>query len=136
MRLSEAIRLGAMLRPQARHDYMRTGRSCAIGAALEAIGIPLRNRADDDFERTNEHEAIQELRLRPEFHEWGKLEKPANRICPGCGRTPDSVSGVIIELNNQHGWTRERIADWVEGVEHEPVPLEPVAEEAPCNSAR
>ena len=39
MQLSEAIRLGAMLRPQAYGHYFIRGGSCAMGAAYEAYGI-------------------------------------------------------------------------------------------------
>ena len=38
MRLSEAIRLGAMIRPKARGRFLHNGASCAQGAALEAVG--------------------------------------------------------------------------------------------------
>lgn len=41
--------------------------------------------------------------------------------CPGvflCGtpefRINDSLSNVIIHLNDGHGWSRERIADWLD----------------------
>ena len=40
MRLSEAIRLGAMIRPKPRGRFSHNGASCAQGAALEAQGLP------------------------------------------------------------------------------------------------
>jgi hypothetical protein len=94
MRLSEAIRLGAMLRPQAFGKMFRTVRgemrSCALGAAAEALG----ESPYDSFA--------------PLFD--------AMRMCPmGCGWT--SVGSLIPHLNDEHRWTRERIADWVETVE-------------------
>lgn len=38
--------------------------------------------------------------------------------CPkeSCGMT-DSLSGVIIHLNDNEGWTRESIADWLESLD-------------------
>lgn len=44
MRLSEAIRLGAMLKPQGFGSYFRHGATCAMGAAIEAVG-----GANDDW---------------------------------------------------------------------------------------
>jgi len=38
MRLSEAIRLGAMLRPQACRTLLTDDGACALGAALLAVG--------------------------------------------------------------------------------------------------
>jgi len=38
MRLSDAIRLGAMLKPQAYGGFHFEGRTCAMGAALDACG--------------------------------------------------------------------------------------------------
>jgi hypothetical protein len=42
--------------------------------------------------------------------------------CPGCppdGHPPQWLTDAIQHLNDDHRWTRERIADWVEGVEQE-----------------
>ena len=109
MRLSEAIRLGAMLHPQcfgALYEY-RPGpadvtanqqlprrvwrtrgvmKSCALGAALMA-------GYSDEFEK----ESIK-------------------RRCPAC-RAPDCLTHTISHLNDRHRWTREAIADWVQTIE-------------------
>lgn len=37
LRLSEAIRRGAKIRPQCKHYYEYKGASCALGAAAEAV---------------------------------------------------------------------------------------------------
>ena len=117
MKLSEAIRLGAMMRPQGKYNYMMNGRSCAIGAALEAIGIPVRDRGND-FSRDNEREALEELKRRPEIKEWSALNKKKNTHCPSCEYVDQgNFSGVISHLNNSHDWTRERIAEWVATIE-------------------
>src|SRR5258706_314082 len=39
-RLSEAIRMGAKLRPQCFNSFWMDGGSCAMGAAYEAVGVP------------------------------------------------------------------------------------------------
>jgi hypothetical protein len=46
LRLSEAIRIGAKLRPQCRETFFQHGRSCALGAAVEAIT----GKASADFQ--------------------------------------------------------------------------------------
>lgn len=97
MRLSEAIRLGAMLHPQyfgamrkrgARGEVIAT---CALGAADEA-GYG---------------------------HVFGFLQVMK---CPAC-HEHRAISGNVAHLNDYHGWTRERIAEWVATVE----PQEPTA---------
>ncbi len=99
MRLSEAIRLGAMLHPQTYRDYRTrdahgvTG-TCALGAAEEA-GFP------------DPMTYLHELRT------W----------CPGCPAN-GPLPAVIAHLNDQHRWTREAIADWVETIEPERQPAD------------
>lgn len=103
MKLSEAIRLGSMLRPQAVRALIAPWGSCAWGAAFEAIGAK------------NGHEAVR-MAIEKRFP-WENL---ASRLvtCPVLG-TPRKLCDVIVELNNRHGWTREQIADWVETFETE-----------------
>jgi len=98
MKLSEAIRLGAMLNPQGfGHNRIYgpdgTKFTCALGAAEEAgynfAGIltgPL------------------------VFHPPIK--------CPACAcYFYSEVPVMIVHLNDLHRWTREGIADWVATVE-------------------
>ena len=106
LKLSEAIRLGAMWRPQAFGVLTDGVGTCAIGAATEAMGLPL----DDEM---------------PNPREWDFVLKI--RACPVCiTHDPDRLN-VVAHLNDDHRWTRERIADWVETIEaqHE----QPVAEQ-------
>ena len=107
LKLSEAIQLGAMLAPQGFERYKEDGRTCALGAACEAIaGSPL-----DVASR------------------WPFCKQQTR--CPACswwfllfvftlGRT--SVERVIVHLNDDHRWTRERIADWVAAIEFTSIP--------------
>jgi hypothetical protein len=39
LKLSEAIRIGAKIRPQCEGAFFRDGRSCAMGAAMEGSGL-------------------------------------------------------------------------------------------------
>lgn len=96
MKLSEAIRLGAMLRPQAFRKAFDKEGSCAWGAAKEAVG---------------------ELDGEPaQLWPWIVSSFPT---CPQCGHSHaiGFVSVVSACLNDNHKWSRERIADWVEAVE-------------------
>jgi hypothetical protein len=100
MKLSEAIRLGSMLHPQARHAmavYEDTGSAikviatCALGAARQA------------------------------GYEVTVLENNT-RQCPACGSYEDfrslwDIHSLVVHLNDFHGWSREHIADCVEQFE-------------------
>jgi hypothetical protein len=103
MKLSEAIREGAAIRPQAFGNYIDitgTGQvcTCALGAAYEVI-----------------------------FGHLPKNDQPGLRQdligqCPDTGRLiqmPESIFEIsvmqaIVHLNDDEEWTREEIADWLE----------------------
>ena len=103
MKLSEAIRLGAMLYPQGRVLLFNAGRACALGSALAALGM-------SDF--TDGCTVIRK------HYPFLKTE----RVCPACGGK-DSMFFIVGEhLNDTHNWTREHIADWVQGVEDASAP--------------
>ncbi len=103
MLLSEAIRLGAMLRPQA-FGYMFDdhGGSCAYGAAAEAIG----------FMRPAGNPIVSGITMLLCHHPEFRL--PITQ-CPQCHYMMTDAG----HLNDTHHWTREHIADWVEGIERE-----------------
>jgi hypothetical protein len=97
MRLSEAILLGAMMRPQAFRALFTDDGACALGGALLAVG------------------ATGEPALRSVRNQWPwAFAVSAN--CPDCARSCP-VFGVITHLNDNHRWTREQIATWVAGIE-------------------
>lgn len=116
MRLSEAIRLGAMIRPQAYGTYFDGAGTCANGAALEALGIldvksyantyECQYRLVKAFQKTDVYAGFRKI-----YHHM--------KACPECGATFSEFGRVdaIVHLNNDHRWTRERIADWVESIE-------------------
>lgn len=101
MKLSEAIRLGAMLRPQAFYTAFDGHGTCAWGSAFEANGYRPICRTD---------------KWCPLWcnNPWKKLFE-ISRQCPVCA---DRISSdAIAHLNDTHKWTRECIADWVETIE-------------------
>ncbi len=102
MRLSEAIRLGATMKPQGfGQAFTPDGGSCALGAALDAIGVP------QGYPFNIWPEMIKEILF------W--------QDCPECGRAGAEIRlSMPAHLNDTHRWTRERIADFVEL--HEPLP--------------
>lgn len=108
MRLSEAIRLGAMLRPQGFGLYQTIGGSCAYGAAMEACGIR------PEIQNTISDEGIEAL---------FPIARCSAR-CPTCTAAAwatcadePTVNGIVPHLNDDHRWTREQIAAWVETIE-------------------
>jgi hypothetical protein len=97
LRLSEAIRLGAMLRPQTFRTLLTDDGACALGAALLAVGA-------------RQDEAV---RSAVDRWPWACI---VSADCPQCGRS-HTVFRVITHLNDRHRWTRERIARWIAGIE-------------------
>ena len=100
MKLSEAIRLGAMLHPQHFGDYYdwdehnKVIATCALGAAGQA---GYKQHPNEAFLLT--------------FTE-----------CPVCAWN-ECLRAVVAHLNDGHRWTREDIADWVAVQEGAEVPV-------------
>lgn len=108
MKLSEAIRLNSVMKPQGKGNDSIVSRDapCALGGALQSIG-----RQPDDF-----RQAYREL-----IDHWPWLADLS--ICP-CGQSHHhcsvpamTIASIIWSLNDLHGWSRSQIADWVEGFE-------------------
>ncbi len=104
-KLSDAIRLGATFRPQCFDTFFKDGGSCAWGAAFESIGI----------EKFDSEKMIQAIKDR-----WPSVKGMC--FCPECGEGHDSATtscsiyATIAVLNNDHKWSRERIADWLASI--------------------
>jgi hypothetical protein len=137
MRFSEAIRLGAALKPQGFGElfqtryrlqfsrrwpfiqWIREDTTCALGAAYEASGgrtcMTLRPKGSvaQGFRGR-----VKVLRADTQFSMW---DAPAEwlplfyreTVCPVCGRK-DILMRTVSHLNDGHRWSREQIADWVE----------------------
>ena len=128
MKLSEAIRLGAMATRQSRGAFSRqrrkyfffgpvVGETCALGAAYHAIG------GRSHFEpATDDTQAFRGVIKKG--HQMEIMETPtewltvmhSGAMCPVCAKL-DQVRRMIPHLNDDHKWTREQIATWVEALE-------------------
>ena len=97
MRLSEAIRLGAMMSPQAFRTLFTRDRACAWGAAMLAVGATRERTAGSARSRWP----------------WAFT---VSVNCPSCRRSR-LVCEVIAHLNDDHRWAREKIGAWVAGIE-------------------
>lgn len=104
MRLSEAIRLGAMMKPQSAQAYYNheTGGTCALGAALDAIGV-----LDIGTEYISYYANTRALiAMWPWVFEGRTGFRPFEN-----GLRPFEK---ITAMNDVLGRTREQIADWAE----------------------
>ena len=99
--LAEAILEGAKRRPKQSFGTYFDGKggSCALGAAYEGIYLLPRNVAE-----------AMPHRLDRFFH---CLEN-VSRKCPAGCKKQIPIGAMIIHLNDDHLWTREQIAEWVE----------------------
>jgi hypothetical protein len=106
LRLSEAIRLGAMMKPPARGVMGGAGGTCAIGAAADAIG----HLHDREFR--NAWDAFSQVWPILGVQTFGPSDTWTGRR-----KVKFHVRSIILSLNDDDGWTREQIADWVESIE-------------------
>ena len=99
MYLSDAIRIGSAMKPQAFGAMFHNGGSCAVGAAWD--GVRLNNGTMESLNGQGQ--------LFTALHERG---------CGVCQyHNPDGWA--IPHMNDIHRMSREAIADWVESVEIE-----------------
>lgn len=91
IRLSEAMRLGAMMDKQHFGDYFLRARS---GEVLASCALGAASRGGFTYDP---------IRI---------LQKQV--ACPVCGIEARTLRSIIVHLNDHHRWTREQIADWVE----------------------
>ena len=100
--LAEAIRFGARRRSEQAFGEYYQGRhaSCALGAAYEGLyRLP---------------EELGQLHPKRLDRLWECLEGTI-RSCPEGCRKRLILAAMIIHLNDDHRWDRERIAAWVAG---------------------
>jgi hypothetical protein len=134
MKLSEAIRLGSMIGPQAYGARRKTVKRgflglfgpkveafCAMGAAYAAVGASTVTRPARPGELAGaERGGISryqggELVTFITCPWYTFLERITP--CPACSRDEMELDRLIAHLNDKHKWTRERIADFVETLE-------------------
>jgi hypothetical protein len=118
MKLSEAMRMNGMMKPQGfgSPSIFSPDAPCALGGALQIIG------------RQIENDAVSCLGAVREAWPWSDSARfacPAGDTC-----CPDTGRNIVWHLNDQHRWTRQQIAGWVETVEPQEVAaVVPVVEE-------
>lgn len=104
MTLSQAIREGAKLRPQAfgstwyHNENGEVIASCAIGAAWEGITGDTNNLFNEIIDALG-------------------LDDCVDYYCPGCLLGVCGSGYFVSHLNDKHKWSRERIADYVAKIE-------------------
>lgn len=110
MKISEAMRKGAKMGPQLfNKNNDGYGGSCAMGAVQ--LGI-----APGILECSDAWEPLKGLRSCP----FDNCSAPFTNGTDYFGSphvmawSPRNVGQVIVHLNNDHRWTRERIAGWIE----------------------
>jgi hypothetical protein len=100
--LASFIRTGSLRRPiQAIGKYFQ-GRnaSCALGAAYEGM-----YRLPSDMDKARPSKDLQ----------WFFAILDTVRRCPAAGCTKRlNLAAIIVHLNDDHVWSREDIATWVE----------------------
>lgn len=106
---SEAIRAGIPLKPQGSGGLLKDGRTCAIGAGLDAMGqlpqmvlstlkeLLLYRVAEDSF---------------PYLTERADCDQGCGDECAN-----QSITNLLWHLNDQHAFDREHVADWLEKYE-------------------
>jgi hypothetical protein len=119
MTLSEAIRYGSGMKPQAFGEWRGDGSSCALGAAMDALHVEAYGQL------LNAEDVGEDLPYDDLTVTFPWLEGPAK--CPACS-LPSGIfrrwwyeeveaQDVIIHLNDDHRWSREAIAEWVARME-------------------
>jgi hypothetical protein len=98
------MRIGAMWSPPGKGGLMDGPGRCALAAASDAIGIA-------PYILEDGQSYVNYWRLEALFP---VLDEQAVHPVDGTSR---SVIMTIWSLNDTHGWSRPRIANWLEGVE-------------------
>lgn len=111
MTLADAIRKGAMQRPQCDGLFVRslvTGevtRTCVLAAAHEGVfGAPPGVDGEDE-----DTDAVMTSLIRAGYDLLAHVPE-----CPQCGREGGLLGYTLFHLNDDHEWTREAIADWLD----------------------
>jgi len=105
MTFSDAIRKGAQQRPQCFARVFRPHptagmASCALGAAVEGT--------------FGETRAGLLLMLKDVYPRAFIGRRGRSYACPACVASFYTIATGAAHLNDDHRWTREQIADWVE----------------------
>jgi hypothetical protein len=116
--LARAIRLGAARRPQCFGSYFdERGGSCALGAAYDGMyEMPRQARARGEMVPRNLErlfhcleDIVKQCPASPAADAAGGLSAEGGVAC----RKRLPLGAMIVHLNDDHGWTREQIAEWL-----------------------
>lgn len=125
MKASEAMRLGAMVSGQAFGVLEdEGGNTCAMGAVRAAVGLPTRHLE-------YWHLVASQVEL---YQRFPILGTPAPALCPACSVpivADRNLGDLLVHLNNDDRWTRERIADLVQEYESRQEQRAAIAESSP-----
>ena len=132
MKLSDAIRLGAMLRPCKSARILTEDGSCSLGAAIEAAGLDY-GPSSNGYEMVVHHWPWTNRRMTPEQYPQSLSQIERKTFCDNDYQAVHAISLMTI-----HWKSRERVADWVASIEpqEEPRPAEPLGEPRHHESAR
>ena len=122
MKLSDAIRLGAMLHPPGKGGRMDGETRCALASAADAVGIPA------TWDNVQGQWIVPYVPLQKRFPLLDVIREGAARSYDG---SPRPVLHEIWMLNDTEHWSREQIADWVAIVEAAHPDPDPEAEPEP-----
>jgi hypothetical protein len=122
---SEAIREGAKLTPlQAFHAFFQENATCAVGAAIHASYERPLTHADVTLSGLREFcwanpqfKYLTKTFVAPPCGCQGELEDGCIDGTSGRREKRAHLNNIIVHLNNHHHWTREKIADWLQGEE-------------------
>lgn len=110
--LAKAIRLGSMRRPQCFGSYFdERGGSCALGAAYDGMyEMPREKREPGEIVPRNLERLFHCLEdVVKKCPETIKAIETSEVQC----RKKLPLGAMIVHLNDDHGWTREQIAEWL-----------------------
>lgn len=112
MRLSDAIRVGCGMNPPARHVIKRlNGSTCVWGAAAEGAGLEIPHQEFCMMEPVDILGGALKRLWPMAFAEW----EDAELYCPVIDHDYfGSITDLIVHLNDEHRWSREKIAGWLD----------------------
>lgn len=117
MKLSEAIRLGAMVFPMGAGGWMDGTKRCALACASEAVGIS--GIITEQFHQVPARLGINYDALRERWPILCKTVAVPPFWAGDWGSRRNLVETIIWSTNDRRLKTREEIADWVEMLEKE-----------------
>jgi hypothetical protein len=114
--LAKAIRLGSRRRPQCFGSYFdERGGSCALGAAYDGMyEMPREAREPGEIVPRNLERLFHCLEdVVKRCPEPALGDSPLAATETGHCRKRLPLGAMIVHLNDDHGWTREEIAEWL-----------------------